>query len=47
VPELGAVLLLAMPYPTLHALHDALLKPMPGVAASPSLAELWTSRPTT
>ena len=30
------------PYLTLYALHDALLKPMPGAAASPSLAESWS-----
>jgi peptide/nickel transport system substrate-binding protein len=30
------------PYLTLYAIHDALLKPMPGAAAAPSLAESWT-----
>ena len=30
------------PYLTLYALHDALLKPMPGAASAPSLAETWT-----
>src|SRR5262245_3885854 len=28
-----------------YALHDALLKPMPGNAAAPSLAESWTTSP--
>ena len=27
----------------LYALHDALVKPMPGNAMAPSLAESWTS----
>ena len=30
------------PYLLLYALHDALLKPMPGAAAAPSLAESWS-----
>src|SRR5439155_10743550 len=30
------------PYLTLYAIHDALLKPMPGAASAPSLAESWT-----
>jgi peptide/nickel transport system substrate-binding protein len=30
------------PYLTLYALHDALLKPMPGAASAPSLAESWS-----
>jgi hypothetical protein len=30
------------PYFLLYALHDALLKPMPGVASGPSLAESWS-----
>ncbi len=30
------------PYLLLYALHDALLKPMPGAASAPSLAESWT-----
>ena len=30
------------PYLTLYALHDALLKPMPGAMIAPSLAESWT-----
>src|SRR6266403_1261197 len=31
------------PFLTLFALHDALVKPMPGNAFSPSLAESWTA----
>jgi ABC-type transport system substrate-binding protein len=30
------------PYLLLHALHDGLLKPMPGVGSGPSLAESWS-----
>src|SRR5437667_4008210 len=30
------------PFLTLHALHDALVKPMPGNAWAPCLAESWT-----
>ncbi len=30
------------PYLTLYALHDALLKPMPGAAVAPSLAQSWS-----
>jgi len=30
---------------TFYALHDALLKPMPGNAMAPSLAEAWTASP--
>src|SRR5215468_7251127 len=30
------------PFFLLYALHDALLKPMPGVGSSPSLAESWS-----
>lgn len=30
------------PYLTLYALHDALLKPMPGSGSAPSLAESWS-----
>ena len=30
------------PFQTLYALHDALVKPMPGNAWAPSLAESWT-----
>ena len=30
------------PFLTLYALHDALVKPMPGQPMSPSLAESWT-----
>ena len=33
---------LVTPFMLLSALHDALVKPMPGHAASPSLAESWT-----
>src|SRR5205807_9813421 len=32
-----------MPFLTLYALHDALVKPMPGNAWAPSLAESWTA----
>jgi len=31
------------PFLTLYALHDALVKPMPGAAFAPSLAESWTA----
>ncbi len=31
------------PFMTLYALHDALVKPMPGKAFAPSLAESWTA----
>jgi peptide/nickel transport system substrate-binding protein len=31
------------PFMTLYALHDALVKPMPGTAFAPSLAESWTA----
>ena len=30
------------PYKVMYALHDALIKPMPGDPAAPSLAESWT-----
>ena len=30
------------PYMVMYALHDAMLKPMPGQALAPSLAESWT-----
>ena len=33
------------PFWLLYALHDALLKPMPGNAMAPSLAESWTVSP--
>jgi peptide/nickel transport system substrate-binding protein len=33
---------LITPFMVLYALHDALLKPMPGNAMAPSLAESWT-----
>ena len=32
---------------TFYALHDALLKPMPGSAMAPGLAESWTAHGTT
>src|SRR5580765_130076 len=31
------------PFMTLYALHDALVKPLPGNAFAPSLAESWTA----
>ena len=31
------------PYMVYYALHDALVKPMPGKAFAPSLAESWTA----
>ena len=31
------------PFLTLYALHDALVKPMPGNPWAPSLAESWTA----
>jgi hypothetical protein len=31
------------PFLLLYALHDGLLKPMPGVGSGPSLAESWSS----
>src|SRR5437870_4710556 len=33
------------PFLTLYALHDALVKPMPGNPWGPSLAESWTASP--
>jgi peptide/nickel transport system substrate-binding protein len=33
------------PFMVLHALHDALVKPMPGRSMAPSLAESWTMSP--
>jgi peptide/nickel transport system substrate-binding protein len=33
------------PFMILYALHDALVKPMPGKAMSPGLAESWTASP--
>jgi peptide/nickel transport system substrate-binding protein len=36
---------LLTPYMLFYALHDALVKPMPGQAAAPSLAESWKSSP--
>ncbi len=34
------------PFMVLYALHDALVKPMPGNAMAPSLAESWSIRRT-
>src|SRR5918996_454373 len=34
---------IATPFMILYALHDALVKPMPGNAMAPSLAESWSS----
>src|SRR5205823_10734852 len=31
------------PYMVLYALHDAVVKPMPGKALAPSLAESWSA----
>ena len=36
---------LITPYMIFYAVHDALVKPMPGNAAAPSLAESWTTSP--
>ena len=33
------------PFWILYALHDALVKPMPGNPTAPSLAELWSESP--
>src|SRR5262245_51542040 len=33
------------PFMILYALHDAVVKPMPGKAMAPSLAESWTASP--
>src|SRR5437879_2109027 len=33
------------PFMFLYALHDALVKPMPGNPMAPSLAESWTASP--
>src|SRR5712691_10201641 len=33
------------PYMMLYALHDALVKPMPGNPMAPSLAESWSATP--
>ncbi len=33
------------PFMILYALHDAMLKPMPGKSLAPSLAESWTTSP--
>ena len=32
------------PFMVLYALHDAVVKPMPGKAMAPSLAESWSCR---
>src|SRR5262245_2499001 len=34
---------IATPFMVLYALHDALVKPMPGNPMAPSLAESWTT----
>ena len=36
---------LITPFKVMYALHDAVIKPMPGNAATPSLAESWTVSP--
>src|SRR5207237_1165989 len=36
---------LITPFLTLFALHDALVKPMPGKSMAPSLAESWSTSP--
>ena len=36
---------LVTPFMFLYALHDALLKPMPGKSMAPSLAESWSMSP--
>src|SRR5262245_4703731 len=36
---------LITPFMFLYALHDALVKPMPGKSMTPSLAESWTASP--
>src|SRR5215510_9345176 len=36
---------LITPYMIFYAVHDALVKPMPGNPAAPSLAESWTASP--
>ena len=36
---------LATPFMILYAIHDALVKPMPGNAMAPSLAESWKASP--
>ena len=33
------------PFMLLYAIHDALVKPMPGNPMAPSLAESWTTTP--
>ncbi len=41
----GEVLGLITPFWVLYAIHDALVKPMPGNLMAPSLAESWTLSP--
>src|SRR5262245_222986 len=41
----GEVLGFITPFWILYALHDALVKPMPGNIMTPSLAESWTLSP--
>jgi len=36
---------LLIPFAIYYALHDALVKPMPGNAMAPSLAESWSASP--
>src|SRR5262249_17319389 len=36
---------IATPFVFLYALHDALIKPLPGNNMAPSLAESWTESP--
>src|SRR5207253_9643969 len=36
---------LITPFMILYALHDAMLKPMPGKSMAPSLAESWSMSP--
>ncbi|MBM3221871.1 MAG: ABC transporter substrate-binding protein, partial [Candidatus Rokubacteria bacterium] len=41
----GEVLGLITPFWVLYAIHDAVVKPMPGNLSMPSLAESWTLSP--
>ena len=34
---------IATPYMVMYALHDAMVKPMPGQPLAPSLAKSWTA----
>src|SRR5260370_27148626 len=43
--EPGGVVGRPTPFWVLYAMHDALVKPMPGNLATPSLAESWTMSP--